>query len=264
MPAEPLARDAPEPVPSAAVGAIDVASLDLTALDPAARRAGPRVRLAVGAAVVLFVASVAVAAVISFSSGGGGVQQVIGGPSAVDGGGSDAPGSAAAASRSGGADADELPGGTVDAPLPLLVHVLGAVARPGLVELDAGARVVDAVAAAGGFTADADPAGVNLARPVVDGEQLVVLAIGEVPAAEAAGAGAGAAGGGGAASDGLVHLNTAGVAELDTLPRIGPALAQRILDYREANGPFTSVDQLMDVTGIGDAVFSGLSDLVAL
>ena len=65
-------------------------------------------------------------------------------------------------------------------------------------------------------------------------------------------------------SDGLVHLNTADVAALDTLPRIGPALAQRIIDWREANGPFTSIDQLLEVTGIGDAVFGGLADRVAL
>jgi competence protein ComEA len=213
----------------------------LDALAPTARRATPRTRIAVGAAVVLFLGSVAIAAVMSFVAGGGGNQGTIGGLEATD----------AAAITS---DADP----SVAAP-PLLVHVLGAVTEPGLVELDAGARVVDAVAAAGGFTAEADPAGVNLARPVVDGEQLVVLAIGEVPPPPASG-GASVTG----AGDGLVHLNTADVAALDTLPRIGPALAQRIIDWREANGPFTSVDQLLDVAGIGDAVFSGLSDKVAL
>ena len=218
----------------------------LDALDPSARRSTPRVRVAVGASVVLFVAAVAVAAVMSFLAGGGGVQPMIGASSRPAG---------------DGAHAESGSGDEVDvATTPLLVHVLGAVAQPGLVELAPGSRVVDAVAAAGGFTADADPAGVNLARPMVDGEQLVAPAIGEVPAA----APGGAVGGSGAASDGLVHLNTAEVADLDTLPRIGPALAQRILDYREANGPFTSVDQLLEVTGIGDAVFAGLAELVAL
>ncbi|MFD4421543.1 ComEA family DNA-binding protein [Agromyces sp. NPDC058484] len=214
------------------------------ALDPAARRATPRVRIAVGAALVLFIAAVAAAAMLSFAAGGGGEQRVI------EASGSDASGDAGNAGGSGGGV------GTA----PLLVHVLGAVARPGLVELTSGARVVDAVAAAGGFTADADPAGVNLARPVVDGEQLVVLAVGQVPPPAVGGSPSTD----GAGGDGVVHLNTADLAALDTLPRIGPALAQRIIDWREANGPFTSVDQLLDVAGIGDAVFSGLTDRVAL
>jgi competence protein ComEA len=213
----------------------------LGGLDQSARRAQPRVRIAVGAAVTLFIAAVAVAALLSFGAGGGGEQPLIDG-SGVESGPSGAPEPV-----------------TVGA-APLLVHVLGAVAKPGLVELAAGARVVDAVAAAGGFTADADPAGVNLARPVVDGEQLVVLAIGQVPPpGQAPGPAGGATGG-----DGLVHLNTADVAALDTLPRIGPALAQRIIDWRDANGPFTSIDQLLEVTGIGDAVFAGLAERVAL
>jgi len=215
----------------------------LGALDPRARRAAPRVRIAVGAAVVLFVGAVAIAAVLSVASGGGGAQ------------GSIVPAEADHASSAGGVEV-----ATGAAAAPLLVHVLGAVAAPGLVELAPGARVVDAVAAAGGFTPEADPAAVNLARPVVDGEQLVVLAVGQAPP-PAAGAGGGS---GPAAGDGKVHLNTADVAALDTLPRIGPALAQRIIDWREANGPFTSVDQLLDVAGIGDAVFSGLADRVAL
>ena len=214
----------------------------LGALDPRARRAAPRVRIAVGAAVVLFVGAVAIAAVLSVASGGGGAQ------------GSIVPAEADPASSAGGVEV-----ATGAAAAPLLVHVLGAVAAPGLVELAPGARVVDAVAAAGGFTPEADPAAVNLARLVVDGEQLVVLAVGQAPPPAA-----GAGGSGPAAGDGKVHLNTADVAALDTLPRIGPALAQRIIDWREANGPFTSVDQLLDVAGIGDAVFSGLADRVAL
>ena len=215
----------------------------LGALDPRARRAAPRVRIAVGAAVVLFVGAVAIAAELSVASGGGGAQGTI------------VPAEADPASSAGGVEV-----ATGAAAAPLLVHVLGAVAAPGLVELAPGARVVDAVAAAGGFSPEADPAAVNLARAVVDGEQLVVLAVGQAPP-PAAGAGGGS---GPAAGDGKVHLNTADVAALDTLPRIGPALAQRIIDWREANGPFTSVDQLLDVAGIGDAVFSGLADRVAL
>src|SRR5690349_9126785 len=136
----------------------------LGALDPRARRPAPRVRIAVGAAVVLFVGAVAIAAVLSVASGGGGAQ------------GSIVPAEADPASSAGGVEV-----ATGAAAAPLLVHVLGAVAAPGLVELAPGARVVDAVAAAGGFTPEADPAAVNLARLVVDGEQLVVLAVGQAP-----------------------------------------------------------------------------------
>jgi competence protein ComEA len=223
----------------------------LGALDPAARRAPPRVRLAVGAAVVLFIGAVAIAAVISFTSGGGGAHDLVSADTGVE-------------VDSGAASVGDDPA-SVGGPAPVLVHVLGAVARPGLVELASGARVVDAVAAAGGFAADADPAGVNLARPVVDGEQLVVAAVGQVPAPVPSSSTDPGGGGTGATSPGgPVHLNTADLAALDTLPRIGPALAQRIIDWREANGPFTSVDQLLEVAGIGDAVFSGLADRVTL
>jgi len=214
----------------------------LGALDANARRASPRMRVTVGAAVALFIGAVAIAAILSFTATGGGVQGTIGGPIAREVG-----------SQAG---TETASGDGAVSGAPLLVHVLGAVARPGLVELDAGARVVDAVAAAGGLTLEADSAGVNLARPVVDGEQLVVPVVGAAPPPDVSGGAA-------AAADGLVHLNTADVAELDTLPRIGPALAQRIIDWREANGPFTSTEQLLDVAGIGDAVFGGLADKVA-
>ncbi|MCD2441958.1 helix-hairpin-helix domain-containing protein [Agromyces sp. SYSU K20354] len=217
----------------------------LGALDPGSRRASPRLRVTVGAAVALFIGAVAIAAILSFSATGGGAQGAVGG---------------VVAGEPGDADAEASSDDGAITGAPVLVHVLGAVSRPGLVELEAGARVVDAVAAAGGLTPEADPAGVNLARPVVDGEQLVVPVVGAVAPPGAVGGGASA---GAPAGDGLVHLNTADVAELDTLPRIGPALAQRIIDWRDANGPFTSVEQLLDVAGIGDAVFAGLADKVA-
>ncbi|GAA1784832.1 ComEA family DNA-binding protein [Agromyces lapidis] len=213
----------------------------LAALDPSARRASARVRLGVGAAVALFIAAVAVAAMLSFASSGAGAQPSV---------------SFSGSAGDGGADGSGAVVETGASPSVVLVHVLGAVAEPGLVELGEGARVVDAIAAAGGLTVEADPAGVNLARTVADGEQLVVPVVGAAPP-PAAGAGAGAP------ADGKVHLNTADVGELDTLPRIGPALAQRIIDWREANGPFTSTEQLLDVAGIGDAVYSGLAELVA-
>lgn len=142
------------------------------------------------------------------------------------------------------------------APASVYVHVSGQVREPGLYRLDQGARVVDAVAAAGGFSETASRDGVNLARPVSDGEQLLIPGEGE----EGADAGASAAPEG----DGRVNLNTADVAALDTLPRIGPSIAQRILDWREENGRFTSVDDLMAVPGIGEKMLESLRDLVTV
>ncbi|NQX27861.1 helix-hairpin-helix domain-containing protein [Microbacteriaceae bacterium VKM Ac-2854] len=141
----------------------------------------------------------------------------------------------------------------------LYVHVLGAVATAGLFVLHPGDRVVDAIAAAGGFTAEADRGGVNLARPLTDGEQIVVPRVGEVPVAAAPAGGAPAASGVGA-----VSLNGATAAELEELPRIGPAMAQRIVEYREQNGPFTSIDQLLEVSGIGEKTLEAFRDQVTL
>ncbi len=136
----------------------------------------------------------------------------------------------------------------------IYVHILGQVARPGLYALPDGARAVDAVAAAGGFTPQADAAGINLARFVSDGEQIVVPAIGE----------AGAAAAPGIAGDGRVNLNTADAAALDTLPGVGPATAAKILAWREQNGRFESVDDLLDVGGIGEAKLDAMRDLVTV
>lgn len=138
----------------------------------------------------------------------------------------------------------------------VVVHVVGQVAAPGVVTVPAGARVADAIEAAGGATAEADLAAVNLARVAVDGEQIVVPRPGEQVAASGAG-GSGAAGAGSPAG-GLLDLNTATLADLDALPGIGPVLAQRILDWRAANGDFTNVDELGEVTGIGDALLERL------
>ena len=157
-------------------------------------------------------------------------------------------------------DAPRGAGASTTAPV-LLVHVLGAVVRPGIVELGPGARVLDAIAAAGGLAADANPGGVNLARSVADGEQLVVPREGEAiaPQAPAVGGRPGSAAGGA-----LVNLNLASAAELQALPRIGPALAQRIVDWREAHGLFATPADLMKVSGIGQTLFDGLKDLVTV
>lgn len=138
----------------------------------------------------------------------------------------------------------------------LYVHVLGEVARPGLYILEADARLVDALAAAGGTLETADLQAVNLARPLSDGEQIVV----PVQGAQAGGGEAGAASAVGA--DGVIDLNAATQEDLETLPRIGPALAQRILEWREENGRFRSVDDLMAVPGIGEKLLAGMRDKV--
>ncbi len=136
----------------------------------------------------------------------------------------------------------------------IFVHVLGQVARPGLYRLPDGDRAVDAIAAAGGFAAHADPAGVNLARLLSDGEQLVIPKLGQaVPT--------GATGGSGSSS-GKVNLNTADAAALETLPRVGPAMAQKIIAWRQANGRFASVDDLLAVSGIGAKTLESLRPLV--
>lgn len=140
----------------------------------------------------------------------------------------------------------------------LVVHVAGAVRRPGLVQLRAGARVADAVAAAGGPARNAELASVNLARPVVDGEQLVVLARGQGPGVAAPPAAAGAA----PASGAPIDLNSATLEQLDTLPGVGPVLAQRILDWRSEHGRFGSTDELREVSGIGEATFADIKPLV--
>jgi len=145
------------------------------------------------------------------------------------------------------------------APGALVVDVVGAVRRPGLYRLTQGARIADAVTRAGGATAKADLALINLAAPLADGEQVIVPRRG----AAALGAPAGAGSAAGAPSGGPVHLSTATLEQLDSLPGIGPVTAQKILDYRQKHGAFTSVDGLDAVPGIGPARLDQLKDLVA-
>jgi competence protein ComEA len=143
------------------------------------------------------------------------------------------------------------------APAELVVAVSGEVREPGLVHLPPGARVADAIEAAGGLLPGADIDHLNLARKVTDGE-LIAVGI-PPPPGEPAGAA-----GDGTGSGGLVNINTATLAELETLPGIGPALGQRIIDYRTEHGPFTSVGELRQVSGIGDARFAELESLVTV
>ena len=201
-------------------------------------RASPRARALVGAVVVVLLLALGITVVVGIGRSGAGAPEVV----PIDG-------------ASGAADADVSAGS-------LYVHVSGAVARPGLYRLEGGARLVDAVAAAGGFAADADEAGVNLARPVSDGEQVVVPVVGAAPPAGSGATGGGT--GGGVTGDARVNLNTATVADLDTLPRVGPAIAQRIIDWRTTNGRFSAVDDLLSVPGIGEKMLESLRPLVVL
>lgn len=177
----------------------------------------------------------------------------------------------AGASATPGA-APTTPGGAPTPTAVVTVHVVGQVRRPGIVTLDAGARVADAIEEVGGATGRADLDGVNLARLLVDGEQVVVPRPGETvtaapgaPGASGAPAGAPAAGGGAApGTGGLVDLNTADLATLETLPGVGPVLAQRILDWRTEHGRFTAVEELGEVSGIGDKIYAQLSPKVTV
>ncbi|GAA3618265.1 hypothetical protein GCM10022199_23410 [Marihabitans asiaticum] len=151
------------------------------------------------------------------------------------------------------------------------VHVVGEVSRAGVVTLPAGSRVADAVQAAGGSSAEADLSYVNLARLLVDGEQVVVPAEGEVPpvgapapATPGSAAGSAAGGSGGSAPTALVNINTADQAALEVLPGVGPVLAGRIVRWRVENGRFTSVDELSEVSGIGEKMLAQIGPQVTV
>jgi competence protein ComEA len=153
--------------------------------------------------------------------------------------------------------------GSMAASTEVVVHVVGAVAAPGVQRLPTGSRVIDAVEAAGGAAPDADLSRVNLAAVLADGQQVVVLRPGEAPpaAAGAGPSGPGADDGAGGEGDGpLVDINRASAAELEELPGVGPATAEAIIAHREQNGPFASVDDLLDVRGIGEAKLEQLRD----
>lgn len=152
----------------------------------------------------------------------------------------------------------------------VVVHVTGAVMRPGVYSLACGARVADALDAAGGAVGDAAPEGVNLARILADGEQVYIPTHEELELS-AAGGGAPIAGtltgqapgaAGSAAAGSLVNINTASAVELEALPGIGPATAQKIVDDRTTNGPFELPEDLMRVPGIGAKKYEALADAV--
>ena len=152
------------------------------------------------------------------------------------------------------------PAAETSAVAEVVVAVEGKVGKPGVVRLPAGARVADALAAAGGARSGVDVALLNLARKVVDGE-LILVGVTPPPGSTVAAGPAPAPGG---APTGPVNLNTATVADLDTLPGVGPVLAQRIVDARTAQGGFRAVGDLRKVDGIGAARYEQLKDLVTV
>ncbi len=164
--------------------------------------------------------------------------------------------------------ASVAPAGTVASPAPaqdLVVYVCGAVRSPGVVRLAAGARVADALELAGGASGQAELAAVNLAALVTDGQQILVperggTAVAVDPAVE----GTSVAPAGAPASGGLININAASLTELDALDGVGPSTAQKIIDYRTANGGFKSIDEIKNVPGIGDAKFAAMKDSIAV
>ncbi|GAA4666476.1 ComEA family DNA-binding protein [Frondihabitans cladoniiphilus] len=226
----------------------------------------PRWRVGVGAALVAVLVLMIVGVAVSALAGGRDSGSV------VDPRGAGALSSAPIGRSTSAAGQSDPASSGSEAPASVFVHILGRVTYPGLYEVPPGSRAVDVVTAAGGLTDGADQARINLARPVSDGEQIEVPAVGEASlgsgggAAGGAGAGAGSAGGaaagGAAAAGGLVDLNTADAAALESLPGVGPSTAQAILDWRQEHGRFAAPEDLLDVTGIGDKKFEKLRDRV--
>jgi competence protein ComEA len=143
----------------------------------------------------------------------------------------------------------------VPSPVQLAVYVTGAVLNPGVYYLPEESRVQDALDAAGGPTSEADLDLVNLAQRIHDEDQIHFPEVGEevIPSRST-----------GILEAGLVNINTAGAAELEELPGIGPALAQCIIDYRETHGPFATIEEIMDVQGIGQGVFADIEELITV
>lgn len=143
--------------------------------------------------------------------------------------------------------------------IPIVVHITGAVPRPGVYALPKGARVQDAISAAGGFLAEAEKTGINLARELEDGEQL------EIPYIEGASIVIPTPGEAIVASSiELININTASQDELETLPGIGPTTAGKIVEYRDLNGPFVNKEDIMNVAGVGPGTYERIKDLITV
>ncbi|MFF1880052.1 ComEA family DNA-binding protein [Pseudarthrobacter sp. NPDC058196] len=236
--------------------------------------AAPRLRWRVGLRVAALLAAVAVAAGAWFWWQAGAVAPEIlplGGVG-TSGGSHPSPEDPVAGSAEGrpdsSADSGQSQGVSASGGL-VVVHVAGAVGSPGVFRLRQGSRVDDAIAAAGGPAADADVDRLNLALVLEDGQKVQVPKVGEpLPAAQGTGSADGPETAGPAAGTrhpgGKINLNTASMAELDTLPKVGPVLAQRIVDWRKDHGPFKSVEELDAVDGVGPKMLESLLPLVTV
>lgn len=217
-------------------------------VDPLATSRSSRIRVGLGAAVVLVIVGLGVTVLVASLGSGAGHREYLESQVAESSAGDNASvtGNSARGETQGSSGAE------------IYVHVLGAVNSPGLYSFREGDRAIDAVAAAGGYTEEADRRILNLARFLSDGEQIVV------PTQNESESGAALNAAGAQVSGGKINLNTADASTLESLPRVGPALAARILAWREENGRFASVEDLMSVSGIGDKTFAGLKDLVTV
>ena len=204
-------------------------------------RARPtRLRAGLGAAVVLVLVGLSIA-IIAGAVGSHGVSRSAAQPAATE--------------RAPGHPLNVASGDSAATGITIYVHVYGAVARPGLYLLTDGDRLVDLMAVAGGFAPTADQSRVNLARLLVDGEQVEVLELGDP-----AGAGAGA----GSSASSKVSINSADSNALQSLPGVGPATAKQIIDWRTKNGRFTVLEDLLSVPGIGEKTLEQLRDLITI
>ena len=167
---------------------------------------------------------------------------------------------------SGDASPDDESSAKSSSAAEVYVDVDGAVVRPGVYRLKEGARVSQALDAAGGLTVEADVTGLNRASKIIDGQKIYVPTVGEQQAAAAVGGAESSAATtpGAGSSSGLVNINTASAAELQTLSGIGPSMAQSIIDERTKNGAFASVDDLMRVSGIGEKKLAKIKDCICV
>jgi competence protein ComEA len=150
--------------------------------------------------------------------------------------------------------------------VPIEVHVVGAILRPGLYRFPDGSRVQDAISAAGGLASGADLNALNLAAKLEDGQQLVIPYPGGAPPTPGPTQGFQVIPGLGTPtpSQSLININTGSAQDLNSLPGIGPSIAQRIIDYRAAHGPFSQIEDIMNVAGIGPATFDNIKDLITV